>query len=184
MPAAVDTVARRGPRGRIAGALIAVVCITAYASFLDYEEQRVRAYFATLRANDPERYLAEFRRVAGFAAFLAEFRDVEGYGRFRPEVPAFLLGRWALFAEPKRVGDLYAADICTEAISLETGVMRVSGPRPGTYPVRYRLDGDRAVLQIKGGEVPVRLVSYGLFLHHIELVPPGYDSLRYGYLCR
>ncbi len=184
MPAALETVARRWPRARIAGTLVAVVCIAAYASFLGYEEQRVRAHFAELRATDPERYLAEFRRVAGFTPFLAEFRDLEGYDRFRSEVPAFLLGRWALFTEPKRVGDLYAADICTEAVSLETGVMRVSGPHPGTYPARYRLDGDRAVLRVGDREVPVRLVSYGLFLHHIELVPPGYDRIRYGYLCR
>jgi hypothetical protein len=157
----------------------------AYTSFLDYQENQVRLRMEELRSGDPDTYLSQVRTIIPFDRYIEEYRMVKGYGELRAVVPSFLLGRWALFADAKRVSDSYLADDCTDSIAFEDGRAKAAGEVAWIKEARYRLDGSTVIVELQNiGEIPVRLVSYGERLHHIEFDLPGYDGRRYGYLCK
>lgn len=172
-------------RGGLLFAAGLIAFFAAYAWFLGYQEQRVRASFAELRNSNPELYLNEIGKVVGFERYLAEFRVLKGYQVHREDVPSFLLGRWALFPDPKRVSDVYFAETCIDSIAFEDRLVRISRETTTLHEARYRLQGSTVSVRIADfGEMPVELVSYGVRLHHIELTPPGASGRRYGYLCK
>lgn len=177
----------RGRRARtgmlMAAGLVAFFAV--YTWFLGYQEARVKEIFAGLRTSNPDLYLTELSKVVGFDRYLREYRSLKGYDRFRSDVPPFLLGRWALFPEAKRVSDFYFADNCINSIIFEDGFVKTSGEVTAIHAVDYRLDGNTVTLQLHdGANVPVTLVSYGVRLHHVELTLPGFPGTRYGYLCK
>jgi len=181
----MEIVKRRQVRAGIWLSVALLVFFAAYSWFLSYQEARARAYLAELRDRQPDVYLSELSRVAGFDRYLEEFRVLKGYDGFRPDVPSFLFGRWALFPEAKRVGDSYFADTCLNSIAFEDGFVKLAGQAEGLLSVDYRLDGGAVTLRLADfGEVAAHLVSYGVRLHHIELRLPGYEGLSYGYLCK
>lgn len=162
-----------------------VLFFAAYAWLLDYQEAQVRQRLEELRASDPDRYLAQIRTVVTFDRYIAEYRKLKGYDKFRPEVPPFLLGRWALFPKAKRVSDVYIADDCTNSVAFENGMIVTIGEVGSKHGAEYRLDGSAVTLLLSDvHDVPVWLISYGERLHHIELTLPGYDGKRFGYLCK
>lgn len=176
---------RRPGRGTLmlAGGLI--VFFAAYGWFLDYQENRVKTYFSDLRNSDPELYLNEVSKVVGFERYLEQYRAIKGYDIYRGDVPSFLLGRWALFDQPKRVSDAYFADTCVDSIAFEDGLIKISNGRIRRRAASYELNNDTVLVKLDNKSVmKVKLVSYGVRLHHIELTPPGAHRLRYGYLCK
>lgn len=167
------------------GIAVTVLAFAAYVVFLSYANRSAKAHYAQLRDTHPDLYLSEIRKALGFDHFLSEFRTMKGYDKVRETVPPFLLGRWALFAEPKRVSDLYYPATCLNSIEIEDGKVRMLGAHAATRPATYRLDGDVVTAALGDGEaMKIRLVAYGAHLHHIELQPPGYGRTEYGYLCK
>jgi len=177
-------VGRRSRKGVLL-AIGLVVFFAGYTWFLDYQEAQVRQRLGELRGSNPDRYLNQIRTVVPFDKYLAEYSKLKGYAEYRESVPPFLLGRWALFPEAKRVGDSYLADECIDTIAFEDARVKMSGAVASTHAAKYRLDGSDVIVQLQDGtDVAVRLVSYGERLHHVELDPPGYDGRRFGYLCK
>lgn len=172
-------------RGWLLLAAGVIAFFVAYAGFLGYQEQRVKASFAELRNSDPELYLNEISKVIGFQRYLEEYRIIKAYEIYREDVPSFLLGRWALFDAPKRVSDVYFAERCIDSIAFEDRLVRITRQTTSFHDAQYQLSGQTVMVRLDGQtEMPVKLVSYGVRLHHIELTPPGASGTRYGYLCK
>jgi hypothetical protein len=164
---------------------VILVVFAAYLVFLTYAERQAEAHHAALRATAPDRYLEETRQALGYDHFLQEFRELKGYDAWHETVPSFLLGRWALFDEAKRVSDLYFPASCLDAVAIEDGRIKLLGENAASHAAEYRLDGNTVTARLADGrELPIRLVAYGVRLHHIELTPPGYEKAVYGYLCK
>jgi len=185
MNPAVATV-RSGSRRKAAVFAVGIaVFFAAYTWLLDYQEAHVKAHLAELRTTDPDRYLSQIQTVVTFEQYLAEYGALKGYDQFRNAVPPFLLGRWALFPEPKRVSDSYVANECSNSISFQDGLVKISGEVVLSRLAKYRLDGTMVLLQLQpAADIAIRIVSYGNRLHHLELDLPGFDGPRYGYLCK
>jgi hypothetical protein len=169
----------------LVGALVILVLALGYIYFLKIEDANVVADLTTMRQNDPVQYLEDVRHRKGFDAYLAQFSSTYGYGDFRQDVPAFLLGRWALFSQPQRVGYQYIAEECYNYLAIEDGVLKAKGKFQASYPARYRISGTTVVADIGDGRtIPISLVSYGMDLHHIVVTLPGQTKPLYGYLCK
>jgi len=180
----IFTVARKSRQFRfnVTAALAALAFFCVYFILLMHEERRVERAYAELRKSDPDIYLEKIRQVRGFKNFLQEFRALKGFDQARSEAPPFLIGRWALFDEQKRVGDAYVPPSCIQNITIQDGQIAVGGTR---YAVKYVMQGVATVAQRTDGlTVVIEPVGYGAHLHHIEVTMPGVTGVRYGYLCK
>lgn len=156
-----------------------------YIYFLKVEDANAVADLSQLRQSDPVRYLENVRHQEGFRTYLAKVGQNYGYERFQRDVPPFLLGRWALFDAPQRVGNEYIAEDCGDYVAIEDGAIKVRGGMKADYPATYRISQSTVEADVGAGKtLPIKLVSYGMDLHHIVVTLPGQDSPRYGYLCK
>ncbi len=169
----------------VVGALVFLALALGYIYFLKLEDESAVADLTNMRQNDPVQYLEDVRHRKGFDAYLAQFSSNYGYDHLTHDVPAFLLGRWALFSQPQRVGYQYIAEECFNYLAIEDGEIRAKGKFQADYPARYRISGSTVVADIGHGRtIPISLVSYGMDLHHIVVTLPGQDKPLYGYLCK
>jgi len=167
------------------GVLVSLLLVTGYAWFLTSQEVRVRSYLADLRKNDPNAYLVRIKQIAGFEEFLDEYRVIEGFQQPRSAAPTFLIGRWSLTDTAKRVSDKYTVDNCINPLLVENGRITLPGDTAARTPVTYELrDRQVAVTLPDGKTMPIRLISFGVNLHHLELVLPGSDKTFFGYACK
>ena len=156
-----------------------------YIYFLKLKDDEVLSRLSALRQNDPVHYLQQVRLLEGFDNYLTAYSATKGANHFSQDVPDFLLGRWALFDEPQRVGYHYIADDCSTFLGIEDGEIKAVGDIQADYPARYRISGSTVEAEIgKGVVIPISLVSYGTDLHHIAITLPGRDGPSYGYLCK
>ncbi len=156
-----------------------------YIYFLKVEDANAVADLTQLRHEDPVRYLENVRHQQGFSAYLAKLEQNNGYTRFKPDVPPFLLGRWALFEQPQKVGYEYIAEDCSNYAAIEDGAIKLRGETDAVYPAQYRIAGSTVEASVGAGKVmPIQLVSYGMDLHHIVVTLPGQQKPRYGYICK
>jgi len=167
------------------GILLSLVIIAGYGWFLTTQEVRVRSYLAELRTNDPNAYLVRIKQIGGFEEFLDEYRVIEGFQQPRSAAPSFLLGRWSLTDTAKRVSDKYTVDNCVSPLLVENGRITLPGDRAARSPVTYELRGNLLNVMLPDGKtMPIRLISFGVNLHHLELVLPGSDKTFFGYACK
>ncbi|HZD27060.1 MAG TPA: hypothetical protein VE631_12405 [Alphaproteobacteria bacterium] len=157
-----------------------------YLVFLDYQNRQMAAYYGSLRHEHPNAYLAKLAELKGFHAYLDELERMGSYSELRAEVPPFLVGRWRLFKAPKNVTERYFPDSCLSGVQIEDGRVRMFGLFEGDYQARYRMQGVNVDASLDRGrqQMPIRLVSYGSHLHHIEVTVPGSADVYYGYLCK
>lgn len=167
------------------GLVLLLVSAVGYVYFLRTEDTSAVGNLSALRQSDPVQYLENVRHAKGFHTYVAEFRKLYGYDHLKREVPVFLLGRWALYSQPKRVGDQFIAENCSNALVLEDGHIKGTGNVKGDYRVRYRISGSGVEASLgKGKVMPISLVSYDMDLHHIVVTLPGQKAPLYGYLCK
>ncbi|MDQ7080142.1 MAG: hypothetical protein Q9M41_05675, partial [Paracoccaceae bacterium] len=167
------------------GILLSLVIIAGYGWFLTTQEVRVRSYLADLRKNDPNAYLVRIKQIAGFNEFLDEYRVIEGFQQPRSAAPSFLLGRWSLTDTAKRVSDKYTVDNCVNPLLVENGRITLPGDSAARTPVTYELRNQKVTVMLPDGKtMPIRLISFGVNLHHLELVLPGSDKTFFGYACK
>ena len=154
--------------------------------FLKVEDAKAVATLTHLRKTDPADYLEDVRHHQGFRTYLAQVRQKYGFDRFNRDVPMFLLGRWALLDQPKRVGYQYIAEDCSRFLAIEDGEIKLRGNHlHADYPARYRISGSTVEADLGGGTVlPISLVSFGMDLHHIVVTLPRHKKPLYGYLCK
>lgn len=166
-------------------AVLTLIFLAAYLQFLSYQDRKMAAYYAQLRQEHPDMYLEKMAELRGFDAYVAEFQKMRDYSQPRAEVPPFLVGRWRLFEEPRNVSERYFPEACLSGIELEDGRVKMFGLFNGDYGARYRIDGMKVDIALGAdGHIPVRLISYGSHLHHLELTLPGQAARYYGYLCK
>jgi hypothetical protein len=170
------------PRSSLYLIVAAVIFTVLYLVFLAYQEQHARHRLVALRQSDPDSYLDQVRMLEGFDRYILEFRTIKGFDQFRSNAPIFMIGRWTLRASPERlpVGTLPA---CSDPILFEYG--RVKLPRDGIDLLAdFRLDGANLVVRPRAGEpFSVKVVGFAAAIDHLELVPPGRDTVSYAYPC-
>jgi len=174
---------RRTKRETVGIISLSVVLLGGYIWFLDRQETRAAQYFQDLRVAAPDRYLNEIRRISGFEFYLSEYGDLKGFGAYQARVPDFMIGRWSLADQPKRVSDTYRVADCVNPLIFENG--RVTYPTQ-TDPVAatFRLERNQLFVRHPTGETTrVTLVGTGIHLHHIELDLPASDARVFGYAC-
>jgi len=173
-------------RGEMLGIIVLIlILLVGYVVFLNHEEKRVERYFISLRASAPDQYLDELKQVSGFEDFLGEYATLKGFDKYQSNAPTFLLGRWSLDKNPKRVSDSYESIVCANPMLIENGRLTFpDSPAPITG-VKFRLRGDNLDIKLPSGKVrTIRIVASGVFLHHLELMTPGSDIQQYGYTCK
>lgn len=172
---------------RTKGLLVALALLVAaggYVWLLKYKNQAVAEHFDQLERNDLRAYLSHVRMTRGFGTFVAEYAKLRHFEGWKDDAPSFLVGRWALFDEPKRVSENYFPDVCLNAVEIEDGRFKHMLKHTEIHKARYRIENDHVVVRLADGRtVPVMLASYGTALHHIVVTLPG-DHKRYGYLCK
>lgn len=162
-----------------------IVLSVGYIHFLNVQNRDAGSKLQTLQKTDTAHYLESVRQSEGFVAYLREFTRYRGYDTFHKEVPPFLLGRWALFSTPQKVGYQFIAEDCINFLAIEDGEMRAAGDLTGSWPVQYRVAGSSVEAKLTDGSVlPISLASYGMDLHHIVVTLPGETAPHYGYLCK
>ncbi len=159
--------------------------IAGYVVFLQYEENRMERYYASLRSTQPAVYLSKLAQLRGFDTYLKEFASLRSYEQPQDRVPPFLLGRWALFQTEQQVGDHYFPDACLSGAEIEDGTIRLFGEYKGGYQVQYKIAGGKVEAVLDNGDVIlVTPQAYGAHLHHIEIALPGQQAPLYGYICK
>jgi hypothetical protein len=142
-------------------------------------------YYRKLRQTDSELYLSKIMQARGFRTFLKEYLTIHDYTHPVADVPAFLVGRWALFDSEKRVSDDFIPDACLSGVEIEDGRLKFFGDNEVTYPARYTIDGATVTAHLAGvQDASIAVVGYGSHLHHIRVKTAGADQPRYGYMCR
>ena len=174
---------RRTKRETIGIIALSAILLAGYVWFLDRQEARAAQYFQDLRSTAPDQYLNEVRQVSGFDFFLSEYADLKGYGTDQSAAPDFMLGRWSLSFQKKRVSDTYRAAECVDVLLIENGRVTYPGQTEPTKAT-YRLADNHLFIGHGSGTALVTLIGSGIHLHHIELVQPGSDGPAYGYPCR
>ncbi len=175
---------RNSPR-RIWILVIAAVLLGGYLLLLNHEEQVMEDYYDTLRRENVELYLMKVRQAHGFRTFLKEYLTIHDYGTPKVEVPPFMVGRWALFAEEKRVSDAFLPESCLNSLEIEDGQVKRLGETTTRYPAAYTMSGSTLTAHLDTDEtMAIKAVGYGSHLHHIEVTLPGENAPRYGYMCR
>lgn len=166
-------------------AVAALALIAGYVAFLEYEEARMERYYAGLRETSPTLYLAKLAQLHGFDTYLTELAALRHYDKPQRRVPPFLLGRWALFENEKQVGDSYFPDACLDGAEIEDGLVRLFGAYEGSYPVKFRMVGDKTeAIMANGDVILITALAYGAHIHHIEIALPGETAPLFGYVCK
>lgn len=172
-------------RTYVLSAVVAVGLLAAYLVFLEHHDARMAAHYETLRAEHPGMYLEEMAELKGFRFYVDELAKMRGYDRPQVDVPPFLMGRWMLFDEAQNVSDRYFPEACLSGVEIEDGRVRMFGLFDGDHQARFTMNGMEVDIDLgAGGHIPLKLVSYGTHLHHVELTLPGESVTRYGYLCK
>ncbi len=172
-------------RYNILGAVLLVLAMGAYVFFLNVEDHALAERDATLARTDPAQYLNQLRTTRGFAAYVTEFTPAYGYDHWQKAAPPFLIGRWALDSKARRVNDEYIPTSCIDALIIEDGWLKTTGASPSERQVTYRIVGDTVEARASSGTtIPIRLASYDMNLHHVEVSLPGHTGTLYGYECR
>jgi hypothetical protein len=165
--------------------LVVLVLGFGYIYFLKVQDANAVADLTQLRHEDPVRYLENVRHQQGFSTYLTTLQQNDGYEHFKRDVPPFLLGRWALFDQPQKVGYEYIAEDCSDYVAIEDGAIKLRGGKDAAYPAKYRISRSTVEADIGAGKaMPITLVSYGMDLHHIVVTLPGEQKPRYGYICK
>lgn len=180
----------RGSRGRLKRRLrrlpeigLGVLAVAAYVLYLNHQDTSVAAHFDKVREDSPETYLEEVRVVQGFPAYLEAYDWIHGAGQFTDAAPDFLLGRWAVFDHPLRVGDRFSTAACRNAALVENGRLTLPG-MGAAVPADYWLSKDRVIVRLHhGDELFIRLVSSGIYLHHLEFDRGNGKGVGYAYRC-
>lgn len=184
---ASNSVKTPGPRKIVTYVIAGILTMllgTGYIYFLKLRDERTVTDLYQLRQLNPMRYLHEVRLHEGFQAYLKEYAVYQRYDSFQRTVPDFLLGRWALFEQPQRVGYHFISDECSTYLGIEDGEIKAVGKYRADYPARYRITDSTVEADIGDGKtMPIKLISYGMDLHHIVVTLPGQDKPLYGYLC-
>ncbi|WP_347312942.1 hypothetical protein [Defluviimonas sp. SAOS-178_SWC] len=163
----------------------ALLATLVYLFVLHGLDRRAESYFMALRENDPATYLMQLREAKGFDAFLPEYAALEGLGDFTPRTPTFLIGRWTLREDMLRLTPGQAPSACSDPATFEFGLFLMVEAGGPALAVQYRIDGDTVEMRSSAQAVyPIRLVSFGAQLDHIEFTPPGRDTPAFAYLCR
>ncbi len=172
-------------RYNILGAVLLILAMVGYVFFLNVEDHQLAQRDQTLARTDFASYLEQLRTTKGFAAYVTAYNQAYGYDSWHKDVPPFLLGRWALDAKPRRVNDEYIPTSCIDSLVIEDGWLKTLGSAPSQRPVTYRIVGDAVEARATNGTtIPIRMVSYDMNLHHIEVTLPGRSGVLYGYQCR
>ena len=180
----------RNPRSSGLFILLGVALLVGYVFLLEHEERTMDAYYSDLRDSNPARYLTEIRQAHGFQVYLDEYLALNDYKTPTTDVPPFLIGRWSLFEEEKRVGDDFIPSSCLLSLEIEDERLKLLSEDKTVFPVAYTMDGDIATAhRPDGAPVLIQVVAYGSHVHHIEVqnlpgVPASADGPLYGYLCR
>jgi len=166
----------------LTGVIVAAMFI--YFGVLHVLDGRAESYFQTLRQSDPDLYLTQLREASGFATYLASYTEMEGFGSYKSTTPTFLVGRWTLRHARLRLTPGTAPSECTAPVTFEHGLMLVHDNISAPIKVSYRIEGDTVQVKSADGTVlPVKIVSYGADLDHVEFVPPGQTAGVYAYTC-
>ncbi len=170
-------------RRRLPEILLGLAAIVLYVVYLNQQDMRVRAHFQQSRVESPERYLEEVRVVQGFDAYLNAYAELFGENGFSEKAPDFLIGRWALFDHPLRVGDQFSTASCRNAVLVENGRLTLPDMTAPT-PAEYWLSGNRVIVRLDNGhEIIVRLASSGIHLHHLEIDRGAGQPIGFAYRC-
>lgn len=174
----------RPKRTQIVGSIVALAACIVYFGALHLLDGRAENYFRVLRQTNTPLYLTVLRQSQGFDAFLEEYSELEGYDSFRPLTPIFLVGRWTMRDAPMRLSPGTTPAECSNPLTLNYGLLLEHETGGVELPVQYRIvDKTVEIRNASLGILPVRLVSYGGQLDHIEFVPPGETETVYAYLC-
>ncbi len=158
--------------------------VIVYLLILRSLDHRAESYFQDLREGDPATYLTQLREAKGFAAYLPEYAELDGFGEYRPQPPSFLVGRWTMRTEMLRLTPGQAPATCINSATFDFGLFLTVESGGVALPVQYRLNGDVVEMRTRGDAVfPIKLVSYGAQLDHIQFTPPGHKVPVYAYLC-
>jgi len=164
--------------------------VVVYIVILNHEERVMEDYYKDLRETDPALYLSEIRQARGFDYFLTEYLRMNDYETPKAEVPPFLMGRWALFGEEKRVGDDFMPESCLNSLEIEDARLKLlEDGEERLFPVRYTMDGNRASAHLEQGQAAhIAVVAYGSHVHHVEVdglpvAGQNPSTTWYGYLC-
>jgi len=164
--------------------LISLALFAGYVFALTQIQHSTEKTYAELRASDPDLYLSKIRQAEGFRVYLRQFTELKGYGMPKREAPPFVIGRWVLYGEPKRVDDAYVPPNCLDDVVIQDGLVRFGRPKPAEYNVHYVIEGAQVLAQRdKGAPITIEPVGYGVHVNHIEITLPGAKP-RYGYLCK
>ena len=175
---------RRLSRAEWIVAAAALSAIAIYLLVLRQLDHRAAGYLDELREADPTTYLTDLREVRGYDAFLAEYARLEGFEQYRPQPPGFLIGRWTTRDDMLRLTHGQAPTACTDPVTFEYGLFVGKVGEEVSLPVQYRLSDNVAEMRTAEGQVfPIRLISYGARLDHLEFTPPGGAQPVYAYLC-
>ncbi|WP_146111545.1 hypothetical protein [Defluviimonas denitrificans] len=175
---------RRPSRGEwiAAGATLAATLV--YFLVLGALDRRAARYFEELRSSDPATYLVQLREAKGFSAYLPVYGELNGYGDYRPQPPVFLVGRWTMREEALRLTPGQAPEVCSDPVTFDFGLLLTVESGGVALPVQYRLNGETVEMRARNDAVfPIKLVSYGAQLDHIEFTPPGHTAPVLAYLC-
>ena len=161
------------------------VLLIAYVALLNQEERATAEHYAELRNSDVQQYLVRVKQLQGFKAYLREYLEVYDYTKPNEVAPGFVVGRWALYDEEKRVSESFLPEVCNPSIQVEDGHIKVSEKPDLSGPTNYTISGQTLKAHLAGGAtIAVDMISFGVHLHHIEVKLPGSDKVRYGYMCR
>lgn len=165
--------------------LVSVALLAGYVALLNHEERAMEAYYSNLRQADTDLYLSKTMQARGFRVFLKEYLAIYNYTQPKAEVPPFLVGRWALFDEEKRVSDNFIPDLCLSGVELGDGRMKFFGADTVSYPARFSMAGTTVTAHLAdAGRATIDVVGYGSHLNHIVVKGPDSSQPRYGYMCR
>ncbi|RME18345.1 MAG: hypothetical protein D6801_01560 [Alphaproteobacteria bacterium] len=182
------TLPRIRPLSRTEAFLVAAIgaLMIAYFGTLAYLDRRAAVYFEQTRAADPDLYLRQLRAGRGFEAFLPEYAALKGFEHFTPEPPDFLIGRWTMRDEMLRLVPGERPERCTNPVTFEHGLMLTVEPSPKAHVAAYRIAEGQIEVRLDGENgpvVPIRPVSFGSALDHLEFTPPGQTAPVMAYFC-
>ena len=175
---------RKPTRTEWIATLATLAAVLAYVLVLGMLDKRAARYFTELRDSDPASYLLQLRESRGFEAFLEEYTALRHLDTFQPQAPSFLVGRWSMRADILRLTPGQAPERCLNPATFDFGLFLTVETGGVALPVQYRIAGNEVEMRGPGDAIfPIRLVSYGAELDHIEFTPPGHDTPVNAYHC-
>ncbi|WP_156092698.1 hypothetical protein [Rhodovibrio salinarum] len=154
-----------------------------YLGVLVYEQHRAEQRLSRMRDSDPATYLDTIRGRESFAEFMRDVAEIRGYRTWRPRVPEFLAGRWALFRAEQRVGPEFVPAPCHPSVLFEDGGVHVYAGSERRYGARYRIQDGDVMVELDGkSALRVHVVGLERRIRNLSLELPE-DGLRYAYRC-